>query len=104
MRRRKMMTLLAVTASFPIWVMALPVAGQPAPSPDVDETARRLIHAYPQFLERRDGNALVWRDGKRMTIDDGRGAKTPAARLDAPDLKDMLTTPYPIGGGAAADV
>ena len=50
-----------------------------------------------KFLERRDGNALVWRDGKRMTIDDGQGAKTPAARLDAPDLKDMLTTPYPLG-------
>ena len=97
MRRRKMMTLLAVIASYTIWGAVPPALGQPTPSPDVDAVAQRLLNAYPQVLERRDGNALVWRDGKRMKLDDGLGAKTPAARLDAPDLKDMLTTPYPLG-------
>jgi hypothetical protein len=91
------MTLLALTASFAALGNTQPTMGQPSPPPDVDAIARRLLDAYPQFLERRDGNALVWRDGKRMTIDDGRGAKSPEARLDAPDLKDMLTTPYPLG-------
>jgi hypothetical protein len=92
-----MMTLLAVTAAFALPGAAPPAAGQTATPADVDAIAARLLNAYPQFLERRDGNALVWRDGKRMTIDDGRGAKTPAERLDSPDLKDMLTTPYPLG-------
>ena len=65
--------------------------------PEIAAVASRLIAAYPEFLTRRDGNALVWRDGKRMPLDDGLGPKTPAARLDAPDLKDMLVQPYPVG-------
>jgi hypothetical protein len=92
-----MMTLLAVTAGLATWVGAQQAPGQAPPPPNTDAVARRLIMAYPETLERRDGNALVWRDGKRMTIDDGLGVKTPAARLDAPDLKDMLETPYPPG-------
>jgi hypothetical protein len=68
-----------------------------AETPNFKAVADRLIAAYPAFLERREGNALVWRDGKRMVIDDQRGPKTPAARLDAPDLKDMLAEPYPPG-------
>lgn len=73
-------------------------SAQPPPMPtDVDAVASRLIAAYPDLLARRDGNALVWRDGKKMLLDDGRGVKTPAARLDAPDLKDMLALPYPLG-------
>ncbi|MEO8651160.1 MAG: M15 family metallopeptidase [Hyphomicrobiaceae bacterium] len=92
-----MMTLLAVTAISATWGAAQQAAAQPVAPPDVDAIVRRLLDAYPQFLERRDGNALVWRDGKRMTIDDGQGPKTPVARLDAPDLKDMLTTAYSLG-------
>jgi hypothetical protein len=91
------MTLLAVTAGLATWASAHPAPAQPPPPSDVDAIAQRLIKAYPQALERRDGNALVWRDGKRMTIDDGLGLKTPAARLDAPDLRDMLIDPYPLG-------
>jgi hypothetical protein len=91
------MNVLAVTLGLAAWSAPDPTIGQPVPSLDVDAIARRLLDAYPQFLERRDGNALVWRDGKRMVLDDGRGAKSPAERLDAPDLKDMLATPYPPG-------
>jgi hypothetical protein len=89
-----MVTLLAVALGLGTSGTVHPTMGQPASASDVEGTARRLLDAYPRFLERRDGNAVVWRDGKRMTIDDGRGAKSPAERLDAPDLKDMLTTPY----------
>ena len=75
----------------------MPAKAEP---PDAGAVAARLIAAYPAFLARREGNALVWRDGKRMIIDDGRGAKTPAARIEAPDLKDMLAEPYPVGAAA----
>lgn len=91
------MALFAVTACLPLFAAAPQARDQSQPSTEATEAARRLISAYPTFLERQDGNALVWRDGKRMAIDDLKGPKTPAARLDAPDLKDMLTTPYPSG-------
>ena len=97
MRCRKTMALLALIASLATWPTLPPAAQQPPSLPDAETVAARLIAAYPTFIERRDGNALVWRDGKRMTIDDGLGTKTPAARLDAPDIKDMLATPYRAG-------
>jgi hypothetical protein len=56
-----------------------------------------LIASYPEFLERADGNALVWKDGTRMVIDDGRGAKTHEGLLDTADIKDMFFAPYPPG-------
>ena len=40
-----------------------------------------LVQAYPDFLDRIEGNDLVWKDGTRMRIDDGKGAK--AFRCDA---------------------
>lgn len=92
-----MMALFAVTAGMPCFTVATPATSQPAPSAEATEAARRLISAYPAFLDRQDGNAIVWRDGKRMAIDDLKGSKTPAARLDAPDLKDMLAVAYPPG-------
>jgi hypothetical protein len=39
--------------------------------PDIPTAA--LIKAYPNFLDRIDGNDLVWKDGTRMVIDDGKG-------------------------------
>ncbi len=97
MRRRKTMVLFAVAGFLPLLAMTAPASAQNVPSAQATEAARRLIAAYPAFLERQDGNALVWRDGKRMTLDDGRGPKSFNERLDAPDLKDMLITPYPSG-------
>jgi hypothetical protein len=66
-----------------------------AASPDGKVSA--LLKAYPDFLDRIDGNDLVWRDGTRMPIDDGKPAKTLDAMLDQPDLKDMFTMTYPAG-------
>ena len=57
----------------------------------------RLLKAYPEALERIDGNDLVWRDGTRMPLDDGKGNKSFAAWLDNPDIEDMLRPPYPAG-------
>jgi hypothetical protein len=60
----------------------------------------RLVAAYPAFLERIEGNMLVWKDGTRMPIDDGKPAKAFEALLDQPDIKDMFRWPYPTGAEA----
>jgi hypothetical protein len=59
--------------------------------------AMALLKAYPNFLDRIDANDLVWKDGTRMRIDDGRGAKPFDAMLDQPDIKDMFLMNYPVG-------
>ena len=56
-----------------------------------------LLTAYPDFLDRLDGNEIVWKDGARMTIDDGKGVKPFESMLDDPDIKDMFIMQYPAG-------
>jgi D-alanyl-D-alanine carboxypeptidase len=56
-----------------------------------------LLETYPDFLERIDGNELVWKDGTRMRIDDGKGEKTLDTMLSDPDIKDMFVMAYPVG-------
>jgi hypothetical protein len=64
-----------------------------------------LVIAYPDFIDRIEGNDLVWKDGTRMRIDDGHGAKAFEAMLDRPDIKDMFAMTYPTGDkGLAPDV
>jgi len=65
-----------------------------------EAAGRRLVAAYPEFLAGVDGDQLVWKDGTRMAIDDGRGPKSHTALLEAPDLKDMLHWPYRVGAPA----
>ena len=67
-----------------------------------DQARRRLLSAYPDHLERIDGGHLVWRDGTRMPLDDGKGAKAFQEWLDDPDIEDMLAIPYPAGDQAGA--
>jgi hypothetical protein len=55
-----------------------------------------LIAAYPEFLDRIDGNELVWRDGTRMAIEDGIADKTFEQLLNAPDIGDQFAFPYPL--------
>jgi hypothetical protein len=61
----------------------------------------QLVAAYPQHLAGIDGNWLVWRDGSRMPIDDGRGRKDFAPWVANPDVEDMLAIPYPAGAAIA---
>jgi len=69
----------------------------PARAQSADDFAR-LVAAYPTFLDRIDGNFLVWKDGKtRTAIDDGKGAKDHEARLATSDIKDMFTQRYVAG-------
>lgn len=91
MRAALRIGLVAVSAAF--------IAG-PASADGVD----RLLSAYPGQLAGREGNELVWKDGQRMTIDDGK-AKSAEQLLAAPDIEDMFAYAYPSGmpNGAPAD-
>lgn len=71
----------------------------PAPPPDA---AQRVLDAYPAAIAAVDGNWLLWRDGTRMPLDDGKTARSFSAWLDAPDILDMLRIPYPAGSAATA--
>jgi hypothetical protein len=67
-----------------------------------DARVAALVAAYPEQLERIDGADLVWRDGTRMRLDDGKGQKTLDAWLEEPDIEDMLRFPYPAATEAVA--
>jgi hypothetical protein len=56
-----------------------------------------LIKAYPEFMDRVENNDLIWKDGTRMRIDDGKGPKSLELLLDEPDIKDMFVMKYPLG-------
>jgi len=60
----------------------------------------RLLAAYPEQLERIEDGVLVWRDGTRMPLDDGKGKKAFDDWLQHPDIEDMLAVPYPAGAPA----
>ena len=55
----------------------------------------RLVSAYSAALDRIENGELVWRDGTRMKIDDGKGEKSFEAWLGDPDIKDMFRYSYP---------
>jgi hypothetical protein len=90
-----------------LFALFLTIAGLAHAGPVERRTAAMaaLVNAYPDVLDRVDGNDLVWRDGARMKIDDGRGAKTLDEMLDEADIKDMFGMTYPLGGmGMPPDV
>jgi D-alanyl-D-alanine carboxypeptidase len=85
-----------------VFVLILPVQfanlrGATLPTISYGEAISALLKAYAQFLDRVEGNELVWKDGSRMPIDDGLGTKSFDALLEAPDIKDMFSMAYPIG-------
>jgi hypothetical protein len=75
---------------------AAPAFAQPAIS-DAKIAAMAIVNAYPNFIDRIEGNDLVWKDGTRMPVDDGKGTKTFDAMLGEPDIKDMFSMKYPLG-------
>ena len=64
---------------------------------DIPEGLKKLIKAYPHFLESADQNNLYWKDGTVMTYDDGIKDKTHEEMLNDPDLEDMLFQEYTAG-------
>lgn len=63
----------------------------------IQRAGERLLAAYPDHLAAVEGGTLVWRDGARMPLDDGRGVKSAPQWLQQPDLEDMLQYPYAAG-------
>ena len=85
-------------AHLTVFVAAALLSAPLALGGSLSEAARtQLLAAYPQQLDRIDGNDLVWRDGTRMPVDDGAGEKPFEAWLAHPDIGDMFALPYPAG-------
>jgi hypothetical protein len=75
-------------------VMTFPAfAPAQAPTGSPVDAASALVRAYPDFLERIETNDIVWKDGSRMPIDDGKGAKSFDAMLDDPDPPRRIPPP-----------
>lgn len=77
------------------WLAAalLVLAGTAQADPALDA----LVAAYPDHLASHDGKVLVWKDGTRMPVSDGRTNKTFEQMLDEPDIDDQFAIPYPLG-------
>jgi hypothetical protein len=71
----------------------------PPNSVDYNDVAERLKAGYPDFVIGRDGSEIVFKDGSRLSLDDGH-AKTFQQWLENPDIKDMFRFPYPRGAPA----
>jgi hypothetical protein len=70
--------------------------GHPAPAERLKDLDA-LVAAYPDLLARHDDTTLVWKDGTRMPISDGRENKTAAELIEDPDIDDIFAWPYPLG-------
>ena len=57
-----------------------------------------LLRAYPDALAGFDGIDLIWRDGTRMKVDDGRSDKSMEEQLRHGSILDQLRLSYPAGG------
>jgi hypothetical protein len=64
---------------------------------EADPALDALVAAYPGHLAGVEGNDLVWKDGSRMPVSDGRTGKTFEQLLDEPDIDDQFAYPYPLG-------
>lgn len=74
--------------------LLLLMLGVPA---SADPALDALVAAYPDHLVRYEGNDLIWKDGTRMPISDGRTGKSFEQLLDQPDIKDQFAFPYLLG-------
>jgi hypothetical protein len=61
-----------------------------------------LVRAYPQQLAGYDSADLIWRDGTRMPLSDGRPYKTFEEMLRHGSILDQIRLPYPAGATIAA--
>ena len=56
-----------------------------------------LLRAYPDALAGFDGSDLIWRDGTRMPVGDGRPDKSLEEQLHQGTILDQLRLVYPAG-------
>jgi hypothetical protein len=71
------------------------------PAPAQDAALDALVRAYPDFLAGHDGKVLIWKDGTRMPVSDGRNDKSFDEKLRHPSILDQLSLPYAKGPPAA---
>ena len=71
------------------------------PAPAQDAALDRLVRAYPNFLVSHDKSVLIWKDGTRMPVSDGRSDKSFEEKLRNPSILDQLSIPYAKGPLAA---
>ncbi|MEI2296995.1 M15 family metallopeptidase [Ensifer sp. MJa1] len=80
-----------------ILFLFLAVVGKASAEPALANRLALLAKAYPDAIERMDGNALMLRDGgPALVIDDGK-RKSHAEKLAAADIEDSLSQIYPLG-------
>ena len=53
-----------------------------------------LVRAYPDFLATQDGTSVIWKDGTRMLVADGRDDKSFDEKLRSASILDQLSIPY----------
>ena len=56
-----------------------------------------LVRAYPDFLAGYDATDLIWRDGTRMPLAEGRPTADLAEMLRRGSILDQIRLPYPAG-------
>lgn len=61
----------------------------------IPPAAQKLINAYPAFISGYANNQIIFKDGTKLTWDDGIKNKSWQQLLDHPDLKDMFQQEYP---------
>jgi D-alanyl-D-alanine carboxypeptidase len=61
-----------------------------------------LVRAYPEQLSGYDATDLIWRDGTRMPLSDGRPGKSFEKMLRDGSILDQIRLPYQAGTTAAA--
>ena len=57
----------------------------------------RLLRPIPDHITAHNEKDVIWRDGSRSPISNGRSGKTFDQMLDDPDIKDQFAIPYPLG-------
>lgn len=71
-------------------------------TPGVAASMDDLLRAYPNALASFDGGNLIWRDGTRMAVDDGRPGKSLEEQLRNGSILDQLRLIYPAGAAVAS--
>lgn len=68
---------------------------------NVQDIGERLSRAYPGIVKGVDADGVIFADGTRLPLHDGKGDKPFAAWLSDPDIADMFALAYPPGPQSA---
>lgn len=72
-------------------------APEPEPAPSEPLGVQALMKAYPELIDRYENNHIVFKDGSKMTYDDGV-KKDFVQTLDNSDIEDMFSLEYTTSG------